>query len=662
MLQSRYRQPVNQGCASRVVDQAACQFYNRALRSRCDSLKESNSLNPTDGNAVSITWDDAKEQVRTATEIVDLVGSYLTLRRQGRNYVGICPWHDDSRPSLQINPERQSWRCWVCDIGGDVFSFVMKREAVEFREALELLADRAGITLRSHGKSATGSDKRALFQVLTWAERQFHEYLIHSPEAEAARTYLRQRSISDEMAGKFRLGFSPDRWDWLIQKARRESFSDEQLRNAGLTSSNEASGRTYDRFRGRLLFSIRDAQSRTVGFGGRVMPGNEDRGAKYVNSPETRLFSKSDLLYALDLVRDEVAKQRHVVVVEGYTDAMMAYQQGIKNVVAVLGTALGERHIRLLRRYCDRVTLVLDGDEAGQRRTNEILELFLNNSIDLRIATMPEGEDPCDFLLREGATAFQSLTDSATDALYHRINVATRGVNLTGDLHGANRALEEILESVANMSKAGAADVAQAQLKERQVLAHLGRRFDVTEVDLRHRLKSLRQDRRARPRHSRSQVAPTPPHVELHDWDRELLEIFVACPEIIGQTLEEVNEDQLRTDAARTIFALYRDRYVANESLTFSDVMLSVDAPETKSLIVELDEEAAKKAELRQQPGKCLEAVLLAFAHRDLKGQSRDAIRRMENDNLSDEEKLKALEKILQNQRSQQGLAAPTDG
>lgn len=611
---------------------------------------------------MSFAWDDAKEQVRSATEIVDLIGSYLTLRRQGRNYVGLCPWHDDSRPSFQVNPERQSWRCWVCDIGGDAFSFVMKKESVDFREALELLADRAGIVLPSRGKSAPGQDKRTLFQILTWAERQFHEYLMRAADAEPARAYLQQRGITAESLKRFRVGFSPDSWDWLIKKARRESFSDEQLRTVGLTSHSESSGATYDRFRGRVLFSIRDAQARTVGFGGRVLPGAEDKGAKYVNSPETRLFSKSDLLYGLDTVRDEVSKQHHAIVVEGYTDAIMAHQQGVGNVVAVLGTALGERHIRLLRRYCDRVTLVLDGDEAGQRRTNEILQLFLNHALDLRIATMPAGDDPCDFLLRKGDEAFQSVIHDAPNALYHKIQVTTQGVDLKGDLHAANQALEEILESVARLDRTGGTDVARAQLKERQVLSHLSRRFQLPEADLRERLKSLRRGELSRSRPPQPKAAPAFPTVRLHDWDRELLEIFVAFPEIVGQALAQIDEAQLQSEAARSVFSVYRRRHDECKSLAFPDVMLAVDAPEIKSLLVELDESAAEKAELRNQPSQCLDAVLQAFARRELQGACREEVRRLEDDNLSEEEQLKALEKILTSQRSQQGITAPTDG
>ncbi len=332
---------------------------------------------------------DDKERIRQAIDIVDLVGSYTSLRRQGRNYVALCPWHDDSRPSLQVNPERQSFKCWVCNIGGDVFSFLMKMENVEFGEAVAMLAERAGIQLTPYDPRRGGSPvpgdvageppsasardpdvKRVLYQAAAWAEQLFHECLLRDPEAEPARQYLRDRGISDESIRHFHLGYSPDSWDWLIkQSLRTKKFSHGVLERIGLLGRKQVGGGHYDRFKGRVLFSIRDVQGRPVGIGGRVLPGQAATNpAKYVNSPESPLFSKSNLLYGLDLARNAITKTRTAVVTEGYTDCIIARQAGFENVLAVLGTALGERHIKLLKRFADRVVLVLDGDEAGQKR------------------------------------------------------------------------------------------------------------------------------------------------------------------------------------------------------------------------------------------------------------------------------------------------------
>ena len=306
---------------------------------------------------------DVKEQVRQATDIVELVGSYAALRRQGRIYVANCPWHDDTRPSLQVNPERQSFKCWVCDIGGDVFSFLMRMESLEFREALEFLADRAGIELRAQRKPADQSgefDRRNLYKALAWAEQRFCNCLSQAPEAEPARQYLLDRGVSDASVANFHMGFAPDRWDWLLKQAGQAGFSPAVLERVGLVSPRQSGEGHYDRFRGRLMFSIRDVRSRPIAFGGRVLPGvgknDPDRPeAKYVNSPETPLFSKSAELYAFDVARASIAHEQ-AACCDGRLHRRdcrpsARYSQRGR---CVLGTALGERHVSLLRRYTDQ--------------------------------------------------------------------------------------------------------------------------------------------------------------------------------------------------------------------------------------------------------------------------------------------------------------------
>src|SRR5208283_872637 len=277
--------------------------------------------------AMHATWEtkvafdssfDAKEQVRQALDIVDLLGKYnLQLRRQGRGYVTHCPWHDDTRPSLQVNPERQSWKCWPCDIGGDIFSFVMKMEGVDFPEALAMLADRAGITLKRLSRSELGPsvpgsiDKRTLYKAVAWAERQYHECLLHSPDAEPARKYFQERGITAESINRFQLGFAPLDRDWILRQAGGSASRAKVLETIGVLRRSSAGGALYDFFRGRGLFAIRDVQGRPVGMGGRLLPGVETfLPGKYVNSPETPLFRKSHLLYGLDLAKETIHKSK----------------------------------------------------------------------------------------------------------------------------------------------------------------------------------------------------------------------------------------------------------------------------------------------------------------------------------------------------------------
>ncbi len=430
---------------------------------------------------------DDKERVRQAIDIVDLVGSYLQLRREGRGYKALCPWHDDTRPSLQVNPERQSFKCWVCDIGGDIFSFMMKMENVEFPEAISMLADRAGIQLtpyRSEGSSSasatsalTGSadDKRTLYQAAAWAEQQFHDCLLKSPDAESARRYLRDRGIDDESIRRFHLGFAPDRWDWLIERSLKSNISPKVLERIGLLVRKDTGGH-YDRFKGRVLFSIRDTQNRPIATGGRILPeATSTNPAKYINSPESPLFSKSKTLYGMDLGGDAIRKSHSVIVMEGYTDCIIARQFGFENVVAVLGLALGERHLRTL--HGCRIYLVLDGDEAGQRRTSEILALFVSQQVDLRIVVLPDDLDPCDFLLTRGADAFRSCLDSAVDALEHAFRTATRGLNIAAQPHEASQALDSLLQTIAKAPRLREDTTQEIRVREWTMLLQLAKKF-----------------------------------------------------------------------------------------------------------------------------------------------------------------------------------------
>jgi DNA primase len=546
---------------------------------------------------------DAKEQVRQSIDIVDLVGGYIPLRRQGRNFVGICPWHDDSRPSLNVNPQRQSWKCWVCDIGGDVFSFVMKAEGLEFREALELLAEKAGVTLRPQpsgsGGQSPGSDKRRLLDVVAWAEEQFHRFLLEAPDAEVARRYLAERGLTAETIRKFHLGFSPNRWDWLLERARVKQYPAGLLERAGLAIPRDMEGGHYDRFRARVLFSIRDARSRPIAFGGRVLPQfADDRTAKYINSPETPLFSKSRELYGLDAARDGIAREKQVVVLEGYTDCLMAHQHGLTNMVAVLGTALGEAHLQVLRRFTDSIVLVLDGDDAGRRRTNEIIDallaLFVKNQIDLRILTLPGGIDPCDFIASQGSDAFRQLLATAVDALEHKFNSVTQGLDLSTDTHRASEAVEQVLATLAQLRPASSDAASPTLLREEQMLGRIARQFRLPEEQLRNRMSALRRARRSRPVSVRRDEAetPTPTHTPaaISAWDRDLLALVLLEPTYLTRIEAATNRPKFTSAAAQQIYDRCLDLARAGQTVDFERLMLDFDDVETKNVLVSLDE------------------------------------------------------------------------
>ena len=609
---------------------------------------------------------DAKEQIRQATDIVELVGKYLDLRRQGRHFVGLCPWHNDRKPSLTVNPDRQTWKCWVCDIGGDVFSFIMQKEGCDFREAIHMLADRAGIQIspQRQKKAEPGSpdDKNTLLACCEWAMRQFHDCLLKSDAAKEAREYVEDRAITPFSVERFAIGYAPDEWTWLVERARNTSYSPKVLEAAGLVGQSDG-GRHYDRFKGRLIFPIRDSQGRTIAFAGRVLPSNIDsRAGKYINCPETRLYSKSDTLYALDIARNAATKSRELIVVEGYTDVILSHQCGVGEAIACCGTAVTERHIRTLKRFADTIYLVLDGDEAGQRRTNEILELFVAAQVDLRIMTLPDELDPAEFMLERGGDAFRALLGTATDALEHKIKITTQGVDLVRDTHRANQALEEILATIARGLPPGSLDT--AGLRAHQLLARLARQFQLDDGDLRTRFNQLRRSVKPRVDESSDEASEsTYKLASLSSTEIELLEILDLHPTLAQGALAEIADDDLPSAAAREIFATYRRLEEAGQSLEFGTVLGEVENASLKNLLVALDERAHDKSPKAILDGPTrLRSIIRQIRQSHEDRERRQTETALENKVFNAEEEHSVLLQMIANKRRQQGLIAPTEG
>jgi len=620
---------------------------------------------------------DTKEQVRQAIDIVDLVGSYVQLRRQGRGYVGRCPWHDDSRPSLQVNPERQSWKCWVCDIGGDIFSFVMQAEGVEFREALEMLAERAGIAIRQPHREpsappttpeAKARDKKTLYRAMAWAETKYHRCLLESPEAEPARQYLKRRGINAESIAKFHLGFAPEQSNWIVRQAERSTAPEAVLEAIGLLAARPDGG-YYERFHGRLLFSIRDAQGRPVGLGGRVLPETGSTSpAKYINSPETPLFTKSHLLYGLDLAKDALrsvrdANEKTILVMEGYTDVIVAHQHGFANAVAVLGTALGAQHVQILKRFADRVVLVLDGDEAGQKRTAEVLELFVAQDVDLRILTLPEASDPCDYLQEHGGQAFRDLlNESAVDALEHAFRHFTRGIDIDRDIHGASRALDQMATLLAKSPR----PTGPNRFREEKILGRLATRFRVAEEDIRARLTQLR--RRGRGPVYTSPSAP-PAHgapirvAELHQRspsECELVELIVACPDLLAEARESFPAERMTEAALRYVYETCCRLADAGTTPDFDRLMLEFDQPAMKNLLLELEQ--SPRIVGIADPAILLKELIKNHERMEVDKRHPSRLAALKDEGLDESQKQDLLRVVMEELRARHGISDPTDG
>jgi len=627
-------------------------------------------------NAMPIGPDfDVKDRVKQATNIVDLISRSINLRRKGKDYVGLCPWHPDKRPSFTVNPVRQRYSCWVCNLHGDVFDFTMKMEAVDFRGALEILAQAAGIELAQRGpKTEPGAPdhKPTLFEAMKWVEDQYHQCLLHSNEALPVRQYLEDRGITQESIDKFRIGFAPLAYSWLVDRVRKSKFNPKHLEANGVVLMTSR-GAWHERFRGRVLFPIRDTQDRCIALGGRVVPGiygtEEEPKGKYYNSTETRLFSKSDNLYGLDVARKAVQDSRKLTIVEGYTDVVAAHQAGVSNVVAALGTALNERHIRLIKRFADTITLVLDGDDAGQRRTNEVLDLFVTSDVDLRILTLAEGMDPFDLCMNEGGEAFQKLVEGAPDAISHRIQSETKGIDLLNQTHAATQALNNILTTLAGISAAEISSSAAKQLREQQLIGRLSRQFRIDVDHIRNRLNEIRNSIRPRRNFSNdgdagsaTAIQQAPDSSTFDGKERELLQLLILYPSLLDTAVEKVSTNQFSEGPLKAIYQIMDDFFHEGRDVDHDSLMLEVQDPILRNVISRLYDEAESKKE--NGPGDStsfgldanqqFDSVLAAFENVVIANDHKSTVSNLNN--LDEEEKKAAFEKLLNETKQRQGL------
>ena len=365
-----------------------------------------------------------REQIRAASDIVDVIGSYLPLKRAGANFVALCPFHKEKTPSFNVNPRLQIFHCFGCHKGGDVFTFVKEYENIGFMDAVRRLAERAKIPLefeKEPGQAQARHLKDKLLQIHEQITQRWQNVLANEAAGSIARDYLARRGVTAEAIKLFRLGYAPDAWDDTVNWAKNKKHELALVEKAGLILRKEGSPNYYDRFRGRLIFPICDEQGRVVGFSGRVLSGDE-KTAKYVNSPETPIFIKSKVFYGLDKSKRALLDSGYAIVCEGQLDLIACYMAGVTNVVAPQGTALTAEHAHILKRYVEEAVLCFDSDEAGQNAAVRSLDSLLASGIAIRVAVVPAPHDPDSFIKERGGEAFQQLIGSAEGFFDYYLN------------------------------------------------------------------------------------------------------------------------------------------------------------------------------------------------------------------------------------------------
>ena len=431
--------------------------------------------------------DGEVDELKARADIYNIVSGYVNLKKAGKNYTGLCPFHKEKTPSFTVDPIKQLYHCFGCGEGGDVISFIMKMENIQFLEAVEFLANKSGYKLSySHsGSPEAGKKKSRLFELNELAKKYYNYILFNSKKGAPAMNYLKKRGFENKTIEQFEVGFSLDSWDNFSNFAKKRGYSCEEILECGLAvKSSKRGNEIYDRFRGRIMFPIKDIVNKTVGFGGRIIPGfDEEKGqtAKYINTPETKLYSKSKNIYGIFEAKSHIVAEDRVLITEGYTDVMALNQCGVKNVVASLGTALTSDQVKILGRFTKNIILVFDSDEAGRSASlkgmerlqeyNERLDLYHENNINICVSILDEGYDPADFIIKKGMESFIKRIENSVSIIDFTIDVILRKYNIS-NLYEKLRASNVLLQFISTLS---------SRIVQEECLKKISQKLDIKE-------------------------------------------------------------------------------------------------------------------------------------------------------------------------------------
>ena len=533
--------------------------------------------------------DDKIDEVRSASDIVDVISAYVSLKKRGKNYLGLCPFHQEKTPSFTVSAEKQMYHCFGCGVGGNVFTFVMEHEKVSFIEAVRTLAERAGISLPSPEEgSPQATENEGLYAACRTAGLYFYENLVDTVEGKLALEYFHHRGFTDETIRKFGLGYSMNAWDGLVRYAEREKLDVTILEKAGLVMKREDGSSYYDRFRGRAMFPIFSPSGRTIGFGARKMREDDPLG-KYINSPETPIYIKSRSLYGLFQSKEAIRSKENAILVEGYADLISVFQAGIENIVASSGTALTEEQIQLVGRYARSITLVYDADSAGSKATIRGVDLIIEGGLDVKVSTLPEGEDPDSFVKKFGGKAFQKLVDDAVSFLDFKVALF-RSQGLLDTPEGKTQAVRSIVETIAKMKD---------ELKRNFYIKSVSEKYDIYETVLFRELERLlgqqqsSREHRSDPAGSAREVVPVDiPQVRVGPVpvsERDLLKVMIENGnEMVDYVFARIGPEMLEhPDAQRVVQEILRhlERGVAWDGGTIVD---AIDDEHLKHFVADL--------------------------------------------------------------------------
>jgi len=583
------------------------------------------------------------DAVSNANDIVDVVSEHVALKRRGKNYVGLCPFHKEKTPSFNVNPERQIFKCFGCGAGGDAIKFVQRILNLTFPEALEQLGRRAGVKVDWPGERGTSGDrgvsKTEIYKVNSWAATFYARCLWDTPEGQSVRNYLSDRGLQEDICRQFSVGYAPAGGRGLLESAAKAGFSPDLLSAAGLVV--QYSGTFRDLLHDRVIFPIFDAVGNVVGFGGRARGEAEP---KYLNTPETTVFHKSRCLFGLYQGREVIQSSREVVVAEGYTDCIASHQGGLKTVVATLGTALTEEHVHVLRRYAEKIVLIFDGDEAGVRAADRALEVFLTSGVDVKLAELPEGTDPCDLVVKQGSEALEEIISGAADALDYKWSQLERRYAGADSLQSRRRAIDELLRAVAACDPFGRVDAVQRGM----VLARLAGMLSVSVEELGRELQRHRRRRsyggtcgQEKGRAVRGMPVPSSAYEAAV---RELLAVLICEPGYIGGIKDLVDPGRFEGEVYRRIGNHLWRAYSELGEFNLRELLSTVEEEDLGDIITELYDEGLSRSNFAET----VEEAVRCIQHCRREQQASEIVASMGRE-LSDEEQDAKLEVLQQN-------------
>jgi DNA primase len=470
-------------------------------------------------------------EVKQRLDIVELISEYVALQKAGRNFKGLCPFHTEKHASFFVFPEQQTWHCFgACGTGGDVFSFVMKKEGVDFGQALRLLAQRGGIALGPTQTRSKAEDekKERLFQINEAAAEYYHHSLLSTRAGETARSYLTRRKITVETMKEFRLGFGPDAWEAIKSYLLGKGYTEKELTEAGLTVEKEEGG-SYDRFRNRLMYPICDAQGRVTGFGARVL---DDSLPKYINSAQTLIFDKSSSLYAVDKAKSSIRKKNEAIIMEGYMDVLTAHQHGWQNVVGSMGTSLTEKQVEVIKRLTGNITLALDADLAGEEATLRGKAILASSNAEANVILLPAGKDP-DEVIGEDPALWQRLVEQAMPILDFAFQTVLSKVDVN-KARDKSLAVQKLLPSIEDI---------RDPVQQSHYLNKLARELRIDESAIRAALRQSKAGRRRSQPGGRSAERPRPAgHFASSPSEEYCLALLLQFPELRIEAQELLSE------------------------------------------------------------------------------------------------------------------------